>query len=82
MVLRDVVQAWRTRRTLNCLCNEVQDFVNCEDGYTKGKLRDKFHALFKTVLTNRMYLEKRAMQLQAFIDETERRLRLKPPTEV
>lgn len=61
MLLRNVVQAWRTRRALNCLCNEVQDFVNCEDMCLKARLRAKFHSLFGTVLANRLYLEKRSV---------------------
>jgi len=60
MLLRNIVTAWRTRRSLNCLCTEVQDFVNCEEPKLKGRLREKFHCLFPTVMKNRMYLESKA----------------------
>jgi hypothetical protein len=78
MLVRTIVTAWRTRRTLNCLCTEVQDFVNCEEPGLKARLRDKFHCLFQTVMDHRMYLEHKANQLQSFISETERRLVQKP----
>lgn len=58
--MKDVVAAWRTRRALNCLCTEVQDFVNCEDPDMKAFLREKFHRLFKTVLERQLFVEKRA----------------------
>lgn len=76
--MKDVVAAWRTRRALNCLCTEVQDFVNCEDPTMKAFLRQKFHCLFNTVLQNKLFVEQRAGQLQAFITETERKLIRKP----
>ena len=78
LLLKDVVGAWRTRRALNCLCTEVQDFVNCEDQHMKEFLMNKFHCLFTTVLDKKLFVESRAAQLQAFISETERRLIFKP----
>ena len=65
--LRNVVTAWRTRRALNCLGNEVQEYVNCEDADMKAKLRDQFHALFDTVLAQKLYMEKNADKLNELI---------------
>ena len=31
MIVTDLVTAWKTRRSLNCLGSEVQEFVNCEN---------------------------------------------------
>ena len=55
-ILINVVEAWRTRRALNCLGSEVQEYVNCENSYKKAKLRVQFHDLFDQVLYNKLYL--------------------------
>lgn len=48
--LKYIVIAWRTRRSLNCLGKEVQDFVNCGVLSKKRELRNRFHFLFSKVL--------------------------------
>ena len=45
--LKQVVEAWRTRRALNCLAVEVQEFVNCEVDSRRERLRLQFHLLFE-----------------------------------
>ena len=36
MIVTDLVTAWKTRRSLNCLGSEVQEFVNCENDRQRG----------------------------------------------
>ena len=55
-----MVEAWRTRRALNCLAVEVQEFVNCEVESRRERLRLQFHLLFEQVLDRKLYLEKNA----------------------
>lgn len=58
------VQAWRTRRALNCLGAEVQQFVNCEVRSRKNRLRQEFHLLFDKVMSEKLYLEKNSNLLK------------------
>lgn len=59
-----MVEAWRTRRALNCLAYEVQEFVNCEVEERRMKLRLQFHMLFENVLKHKLYLEENYLKLQ------------------
>lgn len=62
--LMAVVNAWRTRRSLNCLGAEVQSYVNCEESGKKERLRMEFHLLFDIVLKDKLYLEKNQLRMQ------------------
>lgn len=62
--LMTVVVAWRTRRALNCLSSEIQQFVNCETHPRKHRLRQEFHLLFDKILSDKLYLAKNARQLK------------------
>ena len=62
-ILTNVVEAWRTRRALNCLGLEVQEFVNCEVPAKKAMLRAQFHEFFAQVLSKRLYLEPNSDEL-------------------
>jgi hypothetical protein len=73
-----VILAWRTRRALNCLGAEVQEYVNCEEPKAKKLLRNKFHTLFAKVFKNKLYLEVNAQKLSNFIFETEQSFKQKP----
>ena len=64
MIITDLVTAWKTRRSLNCLGTEVQEFVNCENQKQRGDLRAHFHTLFAKVLHNKFYLEENFDKLQ------------------
>lgn len=64
MIVNDLVIAWKTRRSLNCLGTEVQEFVNCEDVKQRHELRANFHLLFSKVLKNKLYLEDNFEKLQ------------------
>jgi len=64
MVVADLCKAWRTRRSLNCLGAEVQEFVNCENHRQRFELRNYFHMLFSKVVRNRLYLESNFDKLQ------------------
>ena len=68
MIVNDTVKAWRTRRALNCLGNEVQDFVNCEDNRQRSHFKEMFHNLFKIVIAKKLYLEKNFEKLQKTIE--------------
>ena len=57
MIVTDLVTAWKTRRSLNCLGSEVQEFVNCENERQRFELRNQFHFLFSKVLRNKLYRE-------------------------
>ena len=57
MIVTDLATAWKTRRSLNCLGSEVQEFVNCENERQRCQLRGQFHTLFYTVIRNKLYLE-------------------------
>ena len=57
MIITDLVTAWKTRRSLNCLGTEVQEFVNCENNKQRAELRSHFHTLFSRVLKNKLFLE-------------------------
>lgn len=37
--LKSLVISWRTRRALNCLAQEVTQYVRCEDELRRKKLR-------------------------------------------
>lgn len=63
-----VVRAWRTRRALNCLGVEVQNYVNCDDLAKKRRLGQEFYLLFEIVLQEKLYLEKNHKQLQKLQD--------------
>lgn len=64
MIVSDVVAAWKTRRSLNCLGDEVQEFVNCENEKQRGHLRNSFHILFQKVMEQKLYLEDKNDTLQ------------------
>lgn len=64
ILLMSTVQAWRTRRALNCLGAEVQQFVNCEVRSRKNRLRQEFHLLFDKVMSDMLYLEKNSNLLK------------------
>ncbi len=55
-----VVEAWRTRRSLNCLGDEVQEYVNCEHAARRDCLKQQFQLLFDKVMADQLYLEKNA----------------------
>ena len=57
MIITDLCSAWRTRRSLNCLGTEVQEFVNCENARQRVELRKHFHMLFSKVVQNKLFLE-------------------------
>jgi hypothetical protein len=63
-LLMATVQAWRTRRALNCLASEVQQFVNCDNQIRKCRLREEFHLLYEKVIEDKLYLWKNAKKLQ------------------
>ena len=63
MIVTDLVTAWKTRRSLNCLGSEVQEFVNCENERQRCQLRSQFHTLFHSVIKNKLYLEDNFGQL-------------------
>ena len=63
MIIMNTVEAWRTRRALNCLGQEVQEFVNCEVNSKKTRLRRHFHRMFDQVLREKLYLEANLDQL-------------------
>lgn len=44
--VQGIAEAWRTRRALNCLASEVQQYVNCENPIRKHRLRLEFNLLF------------------------------------
>ena len=67
-LLINVVEAWSTRRALNCLGSEVQEYVNCDDSYKKAKLRIQFHDLFDQVLSSKLYLESNGEKLKRLIN--------------
>lgn len=46
----NVVEAWRVRRALNCLTNEVQRYVNCDIVSRKLRLKQEFHLLFDKII--------------------------------
>lgn len=64
MIVTDLVMAWKTRRSLNCLGIEVQEFVNCENEKQRRELRSQFHSLFVKVMKNKLYLEDNFDNLQ------------------
>ena len=66
MIVSDLCIAWRTRRSLNCLGTEVQEFVNCENEKQRSELRNHFHLLFDKVLRNKLFLESNFDRLQKF----------------
>lgn len=41
---------WKTRRVVNSLSLEVQDYVNCEEGTMKKQLKALFHTLYESVV--------------------------------
>ena len=65
----NTVEAWRTRRALNCLGQEVQEFVNCEVASKKMKLRKHFHKMFDKVLEEKLYLETNLDLLQDLVNQ-------------
>ncbi len=70
--LNAIIEAWRTRRALNCLQREIQRFVNCEKLTKKNRLRQEFHLLFSKVLSQKLYLAKNVcylMRLQQVQEE-------------
>ena len=69
MIIMNTVEAWRTRRALNCLGQEVQEFVNCEQDKQKAKLRRSFHKMFERVLSEKLYLEANLDQLQDLVNQ-------------
>lgn len=60
-----LAQAWRTRRALNALVVEVQQFVNCDNPAKKHRLRLEFNLLFQKVLHEKLYMCKNARKLKA-----------------
>ena len=64
MIVTDLVTAWKTRRSLNCLGHEVQEFVNCENQRKRFELRSQFHQLFHKVIRSKLYLEANFEKLQ------------------
>ena len=69
MIIMNTVEAWRTRRALNCLGQEVQEFVNCEVNTKKARLRRHFHRMFDQVLREKLYLEANLDQLQDLVNQ-------------
>ncbi len=48
---------WRTRKIVNCLSKEIQDYVNCDEGYHKMRLKTHFQVLFDSVVKNQLWLQ-------------------------
>ena len=38
-MLYPVAVGWAVRRSVNCIGKEIQQYVNCEDGYVKQRLK-------------------------------------------
>jgi len=66
---------WRTRRVVNSLAQEVQDYVNCEDGPNKQALKVMFHNLYESVMHHKLWLLKNA-RLIANLKQYQRRILL------
>ncbi|TNV86984.1 hypothetical protein FGO68_gene1077 [Halteria grandinella] len=64
---------WRTRRVVNSLAQEVQDYVNCEDGPSKQALKVMFHNLYESVMQHKLWLLKNA-RLIANLKQYQRRI--------
>jgi hypothetical protein len=48
--LLGVFNGWRTRRVINCLAQEIQNYVNQEDHREKNRLKGSFIGLFENVV--------------------------------
>ena len=64
MIVNDLGVAWKTRRSLNCLGSEVQEFVNCENEAQRLILRRQFHQLYDKVIEKKLFLEVNFDKLQ------------------
>jgi hypothetical protein len=51
---------WRTRRIVNSLALEIQDYVNCEEPAQKHALKTLFLTLFEGVILHKLWLHKNA----------------------
>ncbi|CDW83456.1 UNKNOWN [Stylonychia lemnae] len=57
-------QGWKTRKIVNSLAKEIQDYVNCDEGYQKMRLKNHFLVLFDSVIKNNLWLTKNLFRLQ------------------
>ena len=48
---------WTTRKAVNCLSNEIQDYVNCEDLNLKPYCRKHFQHLFGIIVERKLWLQ-------------------------
>jgi hypothetical protein len=55
---------WMTRKVVNCLAKEIQDYVNMDDVYQKERLKRHFLVLFDNVIKNKLWLQKYGYRLQ------------------
>ena len=65
--LRAVVQAWRTRKAINCLADQVLEFVNCESNRRKAHIRSVFLGIYEKVVKEKLWLSKNASKLQRLL---------------
>lgn len=66
-VLLALFQGWKTRRIVNSLAKEIQDYVNCDEvtnPYLKTRLKNHFLVLFENVIKNELWLSKNRFRLQ------------------
>ena len=57
-LIYSLFKGWKTRRIVNALSKEIQDYVNCEDVYLKMRLKNQFLVLFESVVSNSLWLAK------------------------
>eukprot|EP00347_Sterkiella_histriomuscorum_P021453 403333923 len=57
-------QGWKTRKIVNSLSKEIQDYVNQDQGYHKMRLKSHFLVLYENVQKNELWLSKNQFRLQ------------------
>ena len=62
-----MVLGMRTRKSVNCLAHQVQEYVNCDSASRKARLRQEFHGLYDRVFREKLYMKKNFKKLQRLL---------------
>lgn len=61
-----LVKGWTTRKALNCLSSEINEYVQNRDRIQKERLRCEFNLLFERVMEDKLFLPKKKELLAQF----------------
>ncbi len=62
-LIHALFKGWKTRKIVNSLSQEIQEFVNTDDIFAKIRLKRSFYLLYDNVVSNKLWLNKNIYRL-------------------